>query len=294
MSKHLVLLINSYAKYFLIYILILTGLHKRLVFNRQQNREILLGSTFTSLCSCCIFSSYLLIIQSQKKKKKTSDRQPEHRLPFLTQEGAEERLQFRRKAGGYEIFRLRGQSGAFFSFQALYRLAVVIFGDAEGHLKEFVMGLWCEKERGWPALLCSAQLLPWLLTSLSQYTLGHFHFFPLSFLLFSPLSPPQTALKTLSPSRFMYISIHPSFHFKADMIDCCNSAATQTQMPGSAAQCSILALVSFHFFLKVEKIVKCFLSFMLEKLSNRFCSWFPTALKTSRRVREHSNDLKSR
>lgn len=70
MSKHLVLLINSYAKYFLIYILILTGLHKRLVFNRQQNREILLGSTFTSLCSCCIFSSYLLIIQSQKKKKK--------------------------------------------------------------------------------------------------------------------------------------------------------------------------------------------------------------------------------
>lgn len=58
---------------------------------------------------------------------------------------------------------------------SVYRFSVVIFGDAEGHLKEFLMGLWCEK-KGWPAL---PDALSWLLTStstLSVSTVGHFNF----------------------------------------------------------------------------------------------------------------------
>jgi len=57
------------------------------------------------------------------------------RLLFLTQKGAQECLKFTGRCRGGDIFRLGGQNPRLLFISSAYRSAVVIFGNAEGHLK---------------------------------------------------------------------------------------------------------------------------------------------------------------
>lgn len=50
-----------------------------------------------------------------------------------------------RRLAGMKSF-ASGANRRLLFISSAYRFAVVIFGDAEGHLKEFLMGLWCEKQ----------------------------------------------------------------------------------------------------------------------------------------------------
>lgn len=95
-----------------------------------------------------IFSSYLLI---QKEGEKTPTR-----LLFLTQKRYRGTPEVQRRLPGMKSF-ASGANRRLLFISGVYRFAVVIFGDAEGRSKEFLMGLWCEKKgvtcSVWRALL---------------------------------------------------------------------------------------------------------------------------------------------
>lgn len=96
-------------------------------------------------CSA-IFSSYLLI---QRKKKISQE------PPLSHAERCRGMPEVQRRLSGMKSF-ASGANRRLLFISSAYRFAVVIFGDAEGHLKEFLMGLWCEKQGD---LLCWCSLL---------------------------------------------------------------------------------------------------------------------------------------
>lgn len=140
-----------------------------------------------------IFSSYLLI-QREKKSVKS--------LLFLTQKGAEECLKFRE---GWRVWNLspRGQTDGFFSFQALIDSPLSSLATQKDTWKNFWWG--CDVRN---RVTCSADALSWFLTSTSARQCQYSWTFQLFLLLHT-----GEDFKTLFPA-FMYISTHPSLHFK--------------------------------------------------------------------------------
>lgn len=93
-----------------------------------------------------IFSSYLLI-----QREKNISQEP----PLSHAERCRGMPEVQRRLAGMKSF-ASGANRRLLFISSAYRFAVVIFGDAEGHLKEFLMGLWCEKQGD---LLCWCSLL---------------------------------------------------------------------------------------------------------------------------------------
>lgn len=78
---------------------------------------------------------YILLLPSYTKKKKIS------REPLLSHaERCRGMPEVQRRLAGMKSF-ASGANWRLLFISSAYRFAVVIFGDAEGHLKEFLMGL---------------------------------------------------------------------------------------------------------------------------------------------------------
>lgn len=94
---------------------------------------------------------YILLLPSYTKGGKKISQEP----PLSHAERSRGMPEVQRRLAGMKSF-ASGANRRLLFISSAYRFAVVIFGDAEGHLKEFLMGLWCEKQGD---LLCWCSLL---------------------------------------------------------------------------------------------------------------------------------------
>lgn len=100
---------------------------------------------------------YILLLPSYTKRER--EREEKRKIsgepPLSHAERCRGMPEVQRRLAGMKSF-ASGANRRLLFISSAYRFSVVIFGDAEGHLKEFLMGLWCEKQGD---LLCWCSLL---------------------------------------------------------------------------------------------------------------------------------------